>query len=125
MALTKKEAAEMDALREQLAQERAMRWPEYGEPAPVQLAGIAGDALTVGWFVHTWATEYSVSQGCSNGYNHSDRDTTRAITQGAGCFYDTRREALQQARIELTRRFAKALAGLDAEIAAEQGGGAS
>ena len=120
MAMNKKEQAEMQALREQLALAQALRWPDYTAPTPINTRSLKFNDLLVGWYGHEWDGGYNVGQGCTNGRYHSTHSTEKTTTQGAGVFYATRLEALRAVRLAMTQRCAKILARIDQEIVAEE-----
>ena len=130
MAMNKKEQAEMDRLRSDLALARAMRWPSYPKPAPVTREWIDANLVdggmqmgrrqrvARGWFINSYIDGYGSPRatfGCSDGYGHnSDGDTT--TTQKMGRMYATKEEALQALRWEVTERVAAILAGIDRQF---------
>ncbi len=130
MAMNKTEQKRMDDLEHALRLARALRWPDYPEPAPMTEAEIRanlapggkkqfgnGDPEKVcrGWFVNSYQTG-RVSHGCSNGFNHSDSgDYT--TTQNMGVMYPTELDAWRLLRCKKTREYAEHLAKIDAEIA--------
>jgi hypothetical protein len=130
MAMNKKEQAEMDALRNALAEAKAMRWPDYPAPAPVTRQWIEANLVdggmkygrpqkvARGWFYNSHLGGYGspgVTYGCSDGMNH-DKVEDKTSVQGAGRMYATKLEALQALRIELTQRCAGILASVDRQI---------
>lgn len=131
MAMNKKEQAEMQRLRDDLALARAMRWPDYPRPAPVDREWIKdnlveggvkyGHASKVarGWFYNAYVggmSGHGVTHGCSDGIHHSTSgDAT--TTQNMGRMYATKREALQALRLDLTEQCAHILAGVDRQLA--------
>lgn len=120
MAMNKKEQAEMERLRDELAKAKALRWPTYTKPAPIVVGYVGYKKLVTGWNAHTWNAEYSVREGCTDGMHHNTHGTDKTTTQGPGRFYQTRLEALRVARLEMTERFAEALARIDRAIEAEE-----
>jgi hypothetical protein len=134
MAMNKKELAEVDRLRSDLALARAMRWPSYAKPASMTHEEIKASLVdggkrfgvtqrvARGWFYNAYLGSHSahrVTYGCSDGLNHdSDGDTTS--TQQMGRMYATKREALQALRLDLTETCAKVLAAVDRQIDEEE-----
>ena len=130
MAMNKKEQAEMDRLRSDLALARAMRWPSYPKPAPVTREWIDANLVdgglkygkpqrvARGWFINSYVSFVSaphVTFGCSDGYNHDREGDTTAVQQ-MGCMYATKEEALQALRWEVTERVAAILAEKPVQI---------
>lgn len=122
MSMTKKEQAEMAALRQALAEARALRFPDY--PVPPRLdppEGSSGDVRR-GWTFNAYSG--SVSKGWFGSGSHGEGDGERRLHLGSqgvgGPWYATKREALQALRIVKTHDYAKALAALDQRIAAEE-----
>ena len=129
MAMTKKEQAELQRLRDDLDLARAMRWPDYAQPAPMTEAEIKANLVegglkygsrqmvARGWFCA--ASTGRVTYGCSSGLFHSrEGDTTN--TQNMGVMYATKADALRAMRIEMTQAFARNLAEVDKQIMAEE-----
>lgn len=126
MAMTKKEQAEMQALRDEIRLAKALRWtgpaPTKDVPPPT-----GWGELSVGWWYREneqWGDK--VDQGCSSSVTHSTHSTTKTSTQGPRYFYSTKLRALQALRVEVELVSAKRLAAIDAqieaELAKEQGG---
>ena len=123
--MNKAEKADMERLRVELASARALRLPDY--PKPERLSrdeltpteGQYSGGVVIAW--HQWnaETNFSVSEGCSDGVSHNPSGTDRTTSQAVGEFYRTKLEALRVVRCEMTERFAKALAAVDAEIEKE------
>lgn len=120
MAMNKKEQAEMDALRQELALHKAMRLSdgERLQPLPVlEMLEESPGSLLIGWFEHNYDLSWHVSQGCSNQGSHSIDDIRQTSRQTCGRPYAKRSEALKAARWDVARRAAEALVRLDSEIA--------
>ncbi len=131
MAMNKKEQDEMQRLRDDLALSRALRWPDYPRPTPVDRdwvdANLAEGGVQYGrpqmvargWFYNAYIggmRGHEVTYGCSNGMSHSSSgDLT--TSQGMGRMFATKREALQALRLELTERCAGILAVVDQQLA--------
>ena len=126
MAMTKKEQAEMQRLRDDLALARAMRWPDYPKPAPMTHAEINANLVeggerfgrrqmvARGWYQNSYSGR--VTYGCSTTIHHSSEgDTT--TSQHMGVMYRTKAAALMAMRLEMTEKFAKELAKVDRLIA--------
>ncbi len=134
MAMTKKEQAEMERLRTDLAMARAMRWPDYPKPEPMTREQIKENLVeggerygrrqevARGWFYNAYLGGYSqptATYGCSDGLNYnSEGDTTS--TQNMGRMYATKFEALCALRLDLTEQVARLLAGVDRQISEER-----
>jgi hypothetical protein len=116
-------------LQADVATGRALSWPSYREPQPID-AKVIGYSAIPGWASHFYMNErdcWRVTQGWTNGVSHNVNATLedslkrgRSASQGAGRFYLTKVQALQQARIEATQAFARVLANLDAAIEAAE-----
>ena len=131
MAMTKTEKARMDELQRGIRAAKAMRWPEYGMPAPMTRAEIeaamieggtkqgAMQMVARGWF-HNAHDSGRVTYGCSNGTNH-DRNGDRTSTQHMGLMFKTEADAWRAIRVEMTERFAEQLARIDEKIAEDLG----
>ncbi len=119
MAMNKAERCAMDRLEKELAHARALGWPSYEKPKRAKINATGGGPLFVGWTFNAYNN--SISQGCSNGVNHSTSRTDTTTTQRAEPhegFFVTRIEAIQALRHEATRQCAERLAKIDAMLAA-------
>lgn len=126
MPMNKKEQAEMQRLRDDLALARAMRWPDYPKPAAITLEQIKanlvdggiryGHAQKVarGWFYNAFSQ--SLSYGCSDGHFH-DRNGDTTSTQQIGYMFATKADAARALRCDLTIEYATKLAAVDRIIA--------
>lgn len=126
MAMTKREQADMRRLRDDLALARAMRWPDYPNPAPMPQAEIKANLVeggerygrrqkvARGWFCNAY--NGSLTYGCSDGTHHDSRGDTTG-TQGMGIMYRTKADAARAMRLEMTEKFAEKLAAVDRIIA--------
>lgn len=125
--MTKKEQAEFERLRSDLALARAMRWPDYPKPASMTAQEIAAakvpggtryghpQMVAMGWFQNSYSRR--VTLGCSDGVHHStDGNTTGS--QNAGIMYRDKADAWRAMRHELTEKYAKELAEIDRQITA-------
>lgn len=119
--LTKQQQAEFDALRDQLAIERAMRFTRDVEPdVPIP----SGGGLSVG-YLPSVDTYYYVRnpvgavEACSSAVHHGRGSKTKTSSQGAVRLYSTRLLALEAGRRQLELEFAKKLAAADRAIAEE------
>ena len=123
--MTKTEKAEMEHLRSELASARALHLPDYAKPERLtrdELTPTEGQysgGVVTAWYQWNAETSYQVSEGCSDGVGHNPSGTDRTNSQSVGEFYRTKMEALRVVRHEMTERFAKALAAVDAEIEKE------
>ena len=134
MAMNKFERAELKRLWADLALARAMRWPSYVKPSPVTPEWIKANLVdggirygspqkvARGWFYNAYLGTHSepdATYGCSNGISHN-RDGDTITTQNMGRMYETKLEALQALRLDLTEQCAKLLASVDSKIADEE-----
>lgn len=127
MSMNKTEQAHMATLEHALRLARALHWPTYAEPAPmtreeIEAAKVPGGCrrytsepqrVALGWFGGTYDGG-NVRNGCSDGINHGDGNTT--TTQGMGRLFRTEAEAWRFVRMELTRQYAERLAKIDAKL---------
>ena len=131
MAMTKKEREEFERMREERDLARALRWPEYGEPAMVKPPETSSSHHTSGWLFnpHRSRDEYSESsvyQAWSGSVTHGDGPAPRpdrSASQRGVHLYASRADALRALRLTLTLRFARILAAIDGEIEKEGGAG--
>ncbi|WP_425321500.1 hypothetical protein [Azospirillum baldaniorum] len=127
--MTKAEKAEMEALREARDLARALRWPEYAEPAMIPPPDFSDDHTT-GWLFNAYriTAQYggmgdAVYRAWSGGNTHGEGEAPiphRSATQGGVSLFATRLDALKALRLAMTEDFARKLARVDAEIAAER-----
>lgn len=122
--MNKKEQAEMQELREQLAMAKALKWPSYTAPRSFDYSNYKFEYSKPlqGWFQWSNGTDYRVTLGCSSGVSHSTDNPTKTSTQTGGRFYVSKLDALKVARCQMSERFAKVLAKIDAEISSEEKG---
>lgn len=119
--LTKQQQAEFDALREQRAIERAMRFTRDVEPdVPIP----SGWEMSSGYIPIVSAFSIiglplDVEEACSSAVSHGLRSKTKTSTQGAKRLYSTRLLALMAGRRTLELTFAKRLALADRAITEE------
>ncbi|QWY83682.1 hypothetical protein [Rhizobium phage RHph_X2_26] len=121
MAMNKAERAEMDALKTELALERALRWPCYHKPVALSAMEIDawrerhGVEVMPGWFFNSYARR--VTHGCT-GRHGSDTQNPEGkyMSRERSPMYRTKVEALMALRHALTLEHARGLAILDAEI---------
>lgn len=118
MAMNKKEQAEFDEMRGRLAAAMALRWPGYDAPKPVDHSTIkySYGKPTQGWFQWNTSDDYKVTLGCSSGIHHSTTNPLETTSQGGGRYYTSKVDALKAARVQMSERFARVLAKIDAEI---------
>lgn len=131
MAMTKKELAELAALKEQLAKARALRWPVGPRPQPmtydeIKAARAPGgmrygqpQMVARGYFVcqkgPMFRPSWQVTYGCSDGYSHSpDGDVT--TSQNMGTMYRTELEAWQGVQHRAVEAAAHELMVIEQEI---------
>jgi len=103
----------------------ALRWPTYDKPEPrdmhseIKALPAGSDRLITGWSSHSYALEFKIAKGCSNGTFHSSDCPTKTSSQNAGVFYHTKLDALKVARWNMSNQFASALARIDKLIEEE------
>lgn len=131
--MTKKEQAEFQAAVNYMNMARAMRWPEYDKPDPLNIATIRSLLPTADEFrteygamrkiVKGWGyNEYSATlfeigtDGISHCHFHDGKPT--GWRQGAGRTFHTKADALRALRYDLTVKYALQLAETDARIKA-------
>lgn len=126
MSMTKAEQKRVADLEEGLAMARAMRWPEYNLPASLTQTEIRSnltdggvkygnpEQVCFGWFANSHTGQ--VTYGCSNGTSHA-REGATTSTQGMGRMFNSKLDAWRTVRYEMTQRFSRELARVDAEIA--------
>lgn len=132
MAMTKKEQAEMDRLRDARDFARALRWPEYAEPTKIPVPDGPFGFHTQGWDFrvqravemagrpHRSADDLVIeawSESNAHGMGQHITGFGRSASQGGIELYETRADALRALRLDVTERFARVLATIDAEIA--------
>lgn len=131
MAMNKKERAEMERLREDLALAKAMKWPDYPMPSTVTRQWIDDNLVdggvkynihqkvARGWFYNANILSFNrhrPTYGCSNGMTHAvEGDVT--TSQSAGRMFATKLDALRALRLDLTEQCATILASVDKQIA--------
>ncbi|MGZ5080857.1 MAG: hypothetical protein ACXWHZ_15715 [Usitatibacter sp.] len=121
--LSKKVQAHIEALQAERDAARAMRWPDYSMPQPMdaKALGLKFSEIATGWHSHTVArADVTVNLGCFSTIYHNPWGTDRTTSQGSGRFFATKADALRAARIEITELVAKRLALIDAQIAAAE-----
>lgn len=115
--MNKKEQAEMNALKMELALAKALRFtelvlPDIPEPKP-------GDALVPGYRYNAYYQNPRVEPSCSTGTSHGFGTNTQTISQRPIEQYSTRLLALKALRNEMEIQCAKLLAGIDLKIQQE------
>ena len=103
---------------QELALHRAMRIHPTVEPDLPPPVG-HGDQLSKGWDQWTYGEEHRVEKACSSSIHHGG-GWERTSAQNPRRLHSTRKLALLAARGEMSRRFAKVLASIEAEIVAEE-----
>lgn len=121
MAMTKKERAEMDALRDALRLERAKRFTEAVAPdVPPPASGSKYDALTTGFAPIGYGSDWPrVEAGCSSVAFHSIGRNDKTDSQKPCSLYSTRELALKALRHKVEQRFLRLLVEIDKQIEAE------
>lgn len=134
MAMTKKEIAAVDAIKRELAEERAFGWPREAEPQQVDIAAFKEanpGVLFQGYTFNTYRIFNRhggdpVMHGCAN-TGHAITELynpmpTKTTSQGVGGpWYRTEREARLAARWKACRQMAEMLADLDEKLNADAG----
>ena len=126
MAMTKREQAELEALRQGLAEAKALRW--LGIPEPTRMP-LPEKGYVNGWDFNAYV--WSVTKAWTGSLSHSRlghvEDDTRArygrdmsAGQGGLPLYATELDALIALRLATERECAKKLAALDRRIDAER-----
>ncbi len=116
--MTKKEAAEMEALRRDLRIARAMRFTEPVRPDVPCPQGVSGRVL--GWHSHAYQGVTACKGWAESGRHGDGWDEPRgSASQGGRWLYSTRLLALRAGRHELEMQFARTLAEVDADIEKE------
>lgn len=123
MAMNKREQAEMEALKQELAEAKALRFTEDVQPDVLPpYSGFGGlDELRRGWrgqYVAIRVDAGPVIKACTSSISNGT-GWERASSQHPRELYSTRVLALRALRRDLENACAKELARLDAEIAAE------
>lgn len=116
MAMNKKEQAELEELRKQLAIAKAFRFTEPVE-RDVQPPE-SYSALATGWVYNEYNCMVSVA--CSNSVHHAVGRTDKTNTQRPISMYSSKLLALKGLRNALEQKYAKALADIDAQIEKER-----
>lgn len=133
MAMNKTEAAAFKAMENARDMARALRWPTYAEPTPVDKDTIyslaqhrehGGRKALQGWSASTYRDEGRAYKVWSTGTACTSDPNSQSWSQGPGVIYLTQREALQAVRFAKTIEYAADLARLDALIAALDDGAA-
>jgi hypothetical protein len=127
MAMTKAEKARVEELEKALRLARALRLPDYPKPASMTRDEITANLVpggekygrrqkvAFGYFYNTHSV--TVSRGCSDGMTHSwSGDVT--TTKNMGVMYSDEADAWRAVRHELTEKYARQLADIDARISA-------
>jgi hypothetical protein len=129
MAMSKKELAEVDALRARLQEATSLRDLTLHNPVPIPVTD--GSLVQEGlWWANTysllnWMGQHPQATGCvglgrrKGGYSHSHSTEGSSFTQGPGKFYGSRKAALFSVRDDVVKKFAAALAAVDREIEKE------
>ena len=125
MAMTKKEAADMETLKRQLAEAVALRFSS--EPAPVRMP-LPTKGYVNGWNVNSYGNGKifeAWTERYSHGSGHRADDGTKYLpdlgaSQNATPLFKTKLEALIALRMHQEQECARLLAATDFQIAAER-----
>ncbi len=119
MAMTKKEQAEMAALKQQLAYAVAFHFTDPVLPdVPHPKHTDAKTVLTEGWTLNEFGRR--VEQACSCDSYHGTGTVLKTGVQEPLDLYSSKELALRAMRQKLEQQFAKVLAELGQQISAEQ-----
>lgn len=125
MAMNKKEQAEMDALRKELAIAKALRFTDKVKPdvPPPTGGGFSNGSmdLTRGWDAHACLSSYNsyrVEKACSSSVHHGT-GWEKTSSQWPRHLYSTRLLALRACRNQLEELVARSLAEIDLDIERE------
>lgn len=135
MTMTKKEQAEMERLRHEVALHNALRFPTYPDPDATDASyydDIPAEAAVERYIVNSHTGKVTRCLVCRYGIKELDTrkkvwlpkegwDGFRRIST-AHAFYCEAFEALRHYRLIRTLDFAEALAGIDESIAAAEAG---
>jgi hypothetical protein len=116
MSMTKKELAEMEALRGELALAKALRFTDM---VPRDVA-IPCNGLAKGWLPSGYGLTAEIS--CSSSTGHAFKRNDKTTTQGAVSQHSTELLALRACRNLVEHECARKLAQVDARIKAAGGG---
>lgn len=118
MAMTKKEQAEMEDLKRQLAIAKAFRFtnPVNKDVAPP--SGGWGSTLSTGWVFNSYTKKVDVA--CSSQVHHAIGKTDKTSTQNPIWMFSSKLLALKALRHDLERKFAEELANIDKMIEIEE-----
>jgi hypothetical protein len=114
--MTKKEQAEMDELRNQLAKAKAFRFTEQANEDVMPPSGF--EKLSTGWLFNAHSKRVDVA--CSSSTGHAWGQNDRTTTQQPRRLYSTKLLALKALRYELEQKFAAELAEVDKRIQEEE-----
>ena len=125
MAMTKREQAELDALRQELAEAKALRW--LGVPEPVRMP-LPEKGYVNGWTFNTYNSGVDTAWTGPNSHSHSCHRTDDgqgylrniSASQGGLPLYASKLDVLIALRLATERECAKTLAALDRRIDAER-----
>lgn len=98
---------------------KALRWPDYGMPSESAFEGDGFYGERHGWYAHSYETRFvriEELEGTTSTHKTFGRGTG---SQGKGEMYPTKLEALQAARLKMTRHAAEVLASVDLMIEEE------
>lgn len=114
MAMTKKEQAEMEALRWQVYEACALRFTDPVEP-DIPIPEAFGKTIN-GYLYHVNRTEVRVEKSCTSSGNHSFGSWDKTNSQGARRLYSSELLAMMAARSAMAKECALALAKIDQRI---------
>lgn len=117
MAMTKKEQAEFETMRQMRDLALALRFRSEPLPQPMQLPEDHQE-LKVGWYGNSYTKE--VSKGCFTKHNYSIDRKDMTKHSGREDFYNTRLDALFVMRNKVAMKAAIELANIDREIEKER-----
>jgi hypothetical protein len=117
MAMNKKEREQFEAMERQLLVLRALRWSDTVAIAP-DVPVPTGSGVTEGWLPWQYGDTYRIEKAWSTCVSHGTGDRRDSGSQKGRALYSTEERAFRAVRVAMEHRFAQALAGVDARIAA-------
>jgi len=121
MVMNKKEQAELDSLRFQLLEAKALRYCGMSAPIKLRPPDVYSDYVN-GWDFNAYNSHIyeAWTSGGSHGEGHRDKKTDKNIyiggSQNSRTLFATKLDALVGLRLAKEKEFAKALAEIDKQI---------
>ena len=120
MGMNKREQAEMDSLKQQLREAKALRFTEDCPPDVLPPRSEDVERLRSGWWFNAYGC--TVDQGCTSQSFHSLRSTDKTDSQRPKSLYSSRLLALRGLRRAKEIEFSQTLAKIDELIESQKGG---